>query len=54
MLKMVELVEKKKDCCGCSLCYNICPKNAIEMKEDECGYIYPIIDEKKCIKCRIV
>lgn len=47
---MIEIKEKK-DCCGCNACYNICPKNAIEMKEDEKGFRYPVIDKQKCIQC---
>lgn len=42
---------KKNDCSGCNSCYNICPKNAIEMKEDEEGFKYPIINKSKCIEC---
>ena len=30
---------------------NICPKQAISMQEDEYGFIYPFIDEKKCVGC---
>ena len=47
---MIEIKEKK-DCCGGNACYNICPKNAIEMKEDEKGFRYPVIDKQKCIQC---
>jgi len=39
------------NCCGCSACYNICPKKAITMVEDEYGFIYPKIDADKCINC---
>lgn len=45
------LYERKEDCCGCGACLNICPKHAISMKEDECGFIYPVIDETKCVRC---
>ncbi|MBQ1389191.1 MAG: Coenzyme F420 hydrogenase/dehydrogenase, beta subunit C-terminal domain [Clostridia bacterium] len=45
------LFDKKEDCCGCGACYNACPKNAISMREDEFGYIYPHIDEKLCVRC---
>lgn len=41
----------KEECCGCSACVMKCPKNAIEMKSDVEGFLYPIIDEKKCINC---
>ena len=39
------LYERKEDCCGCTACYAICPKSAIEMKEDEEGFEYPSIVE---------
>ena len=41
----------KEECCGCTACKNICPVNAIEMQEDEEGFLYPIVNEEKCIKC---
>ena len=47
----IKLFEKKKSCCGCSACANICPKNAIEMKADELGFIYPVINLDLCISC---
>ena len=43
----------KEDCCGCSGCKSICPQKAIEMKEDEEGFLYPFIDEKKCTQCGV-
>ncbi len=48
---MIVLFDKKENCCGCGACYNVCPKNAIKMKEDEYGFIYPEIDTKLCIEC---
>lgn len=47
---MINIKDKSK-CCGCSACFNICPKNAIIMKEDEYGFKYPIVDKEKCINC---
>nr|WP_291580254.1 Coenzyme F420 hydrogenase/dehydrogenase, beta subunit C-terminal domain [Clostridium sp. UBA6640] len=44
---------KKEDCCGCSACYNICAKHAITMKSDEEGFLYPEIDQSRCIDCGI-
>lgn len=41
----------KKDCNGCGVCSLKCPKNAIIMKEDEEGFLYPEIDKEKCIEC---
>lgn len=42
---------KKEDCCGCSACYNVCAKQAITMKPDEEGFLYPEIDQIRCVDC---
>ena len=40
------------DCCtGCGACKNICPKGAIEVREDEYGFQRSFIDENKCVNC---
>lgn len=44
-------IEKKKDCCGCGACYQICPKKCITLKSDKEGFLYPKIDKEKCINC---
>ena len=49
--KVPILYKRKEDCCGCTACCVICPKNAIIMQEDEEGFEYPHIEEEKCIKC---
>lgn len=49
--KFITLINNKKDCCGCSACKNICSQNAITMKTDEYGYVYPEINYDKCIRC---
>lgn len=41
------LYKRKEECCGCTACYAICPKEAIYMVEDEEGFEYPQIDKKK-------
>lgn len=43
----------KKNCTGCGLCASICPKKCIEMKENKEGFIYPVVDTKKCINCKL-
>ncbi len=44
-------IQDKSECCGCTACKSICPNNAIEMTEDEEGFLYPKVNEEKCIKC---
>lgn len=44
-------ISDKAECCGCTACKSICPKQAIEMVEDEEGFLYPKVDIEKCIKC---
>lgn len=47
---MIQILDKSK-CSGCSSCMNICPVSAIEMFEDEEGFIYPRVDVTRCIDC---
>lgn len=47
-----EYIKKHKiSCCGCHACFNICPVGAIQMQPDKEGFLYPMIDEEKCVKC---
>ncbi|MCM1508602.1 MAG: Coenzyme F420 hydrogenase/dehydrogenase, beta subunit C-terminal domain [Ruminococcus flavefaciens] len=50
-MKNIVLLDNNKKCCACGSCVNICPKNAISMKADSLGFIYPNIDRNKCIEC---
>lgn len=43
----------KNDCSGCSACFSVCPKKAIEMVPDEKGFLYPSVDFSECINCGI-
>ena len=49
MKEIPVLYNRKEECCGCTACYAICPKEAISMVEDEEGFKYPQIDESKCV-----
>lgn len=44
-------IKDKADCCGCTACASICPKNAITMEPDTLGFKYPKVDLSKCIDC---
>lgn len=45
------LYKKKEECCGCSACYAVCPKQAIDMVTDDEGFEYPQVDKEKCVGC---
>lgn len=47
---MPELAKKEK-CTGCAACFNKCPFEAIYMKADYTGFLYPVIDNMKCTNC---
>lgn len=40
-----------KKCTGCLACKRICKAGAISTKKDGEGFVYPFIDENKCIDC---
>ena len=40
-------------CVDCSLCSNVCSKEAIEKLEDTRGFIYYKINKNKCVNCRV-
>ncbi len=46
-------IYSKQMCSGCSACKSICPKDAIEMVADEEGFLYPRVNQNKCIDCRL-
>ena len=47
---MIEINDEYQ-CCGCTACANICPKNCITMAPDEEGFLYPEVDRDLCINC---
>lgn len=47
---MINFLEKEK-CCECYGCANICKFNAISMKADSEGFLYPYINKKLCRHC---
>ena len=46
-------IDRRDECTGCGACINICPKEAIRFSQDKSGFLYPHIDEHKCIECFI-
>lgn len=41
----------KSQCCGCTACASICPKQCIQMIEDKEGFLYPQINHSVCVDC---
>lgn len=46
------LFNTNESCCGCTACYAVCPVNAISMREDEEGFLYPFISSDSCLGCQ--
>lgn len=44
-------ITNDKECCGCSACSQICPKQCISMSRDKFGFFYPTVDTCLCINC---
>ena len=38
-------------CTGCGTCALVCPVNAVDMREDDKGFLTPVIDGERCIGC---
>lgn len=45
------LFKTNDECCGCSACETVCPKNAIHFEYNDEGFLYPKVDANKCIGC---
>lgn len=45
------LTPKKEDCCGCSACVKVCPRQALTFKIDNEGFNYPILNDALCVEC---
>ena len=50
MKKHIE-IKHLQDCCGCTACKNICPKQCISMQTDYLGFQYPYVNVSLCIEC---
>lgn len=49
---MKEFWLPKNECTGCSACADACPKKAVSMVTDNCGFWYPQISSD-CIECNL-
>lgn len=44
-------IDNPANCCGCTACASICAHEAITMEPDALGFLYPRVDENKCVDC---
>ncbi|MBO4651038.1 MAG: Coenzyme F420 hydrogenase/dehydrogenase, beta subunit C-terminal domain [Clostridiales bacterium] len=44
---------EKRECTGCSVCVSSCPKKAIKIDLDECGFYRPKIEDNLCVNCNV-
>lgn len=44
-------IKDPSQCCGCTACASICAHHAITMEADALGFLYPKVDENKCVEC---
>ena len=51
MIQSFNLFRDKRECSGCGACYSVCPRKAIKLVEDGCGFVYPQIEREKCVNC---
>lgn len=51
-MKFKDVIDKEK-CTGCMACKNACPRNAIEIHENDEGFLYPKINKDYCVNCNI-
>lgn len=42
---------KKEECCGCTACATVCPRQAITFEYDDEGFLYPQVDYVNCVGC---
>ncbi|SDB32182.1 polysaccharide pyruvyl transferase family protein [Butyrivibrio sp. INlla16] len=52
MNKTIKNIPEEK-CTGCAACYSSCPANAITMKYNSEGFLFPFLDDSMCINCGI-
>lgn len=47
---MIRITDKSM-CSGCTACLAVCPHQAISMKPDALGFLYPEVDTDRCTDC---
>lgn len=50
---MKQVYQDRDLCTGCAACSASCPRKAIKMAESTEGFLYPEINEEKCVDCQL-
>lgn len=45
------MTQDPRACYGCTACVQICSHKAIRMMPDREGFMYPVVDQSKCVHC---
>ena len=45
------ILANRETCTGCMACLNSCAKGAIEFKQDEEGFVQPMVNKNNCVEC---
>ena len=48
---MESIIKDRDLCSGCHACSSVCPKQCIEMRPNNEGFLYPEINQELCINC---
>lgn len=51
-METTELIKDKSMCSGCGACSIICASQAITIKADKSGTLFPTINSEKCVDCK--
>lgn len=49
----MKIICPKELCSGCTACESICTHDAIRMQADNAGFLFPMVDEDKCVNCKL-
>lgn len=49
---MIDILDKT-DCTGCGACAGVCGKSCIDLLPDDDGFLYPVIDQARCVSCHL-
>lgn len=44
-------ISNPEDCCGCTACASVCTHQAITMRPDVMGFLYPEVNSELCTEC---